>query len=176
MRTKEARRPAAGMHLAPGAHHGQLACASALSVEDNGLSPRHRFFCLGLRSAGHPAGRASWLPFVPFSAIPWAFPPFMDRPAKATLPVLNEIKGYARYIAYAESTRANALDSRSQGRASLLRSTPAPSPWDLKRPGAPGLQAFASGASMKGGRWSAVACNRHLRRAGQSLHQRLGLS
>ena len=83
MRTKEARRPAAGMHLAPGANHGQLACASAPSVEDNGLCPRHRFFCLGLRSAGHPAGRASWLPFVPFSAIPWAFPPFMDRPAKA---------------------------------------------------------------------------------------------
>ncbi len=65
MRTKEARRPAAGMHLAPGANHGQLACASAPSVEDNGLCPRHRFFCLGLRpqdtlpvaQAGFPSSR-----------------------------------------------------------------------------------------------------------------------
>ena len=169
MRTKEARRPAAGMHLAPGAHHGQLACASALSVEDNGLSPRHRFFCLGLRSAGHPAGRVSWLPFVPFFAIPWALPPIMDRPAKATLPVLNEIKGYARYIACAEAGRASAVDPRSQQGASLLAAYPYAVALGLEKAWGAHFAGFASGAAMEGGRWSPLAWDRQMRRAGQML-------
>ena len=112
---------------------------------------------------------ASWLPFIVMFAIPSAFTLFMKRPARATLPVLNEIKGYARYIACAEAGRASAVDPRSQQGASLLQAYPYAVALGLEKAWGARFAGFASGAAMEGGRWSSLAWNRQMRRAGQML-------
>ncbi|MBR4747718.1 MAG: DUF2207 domain-containing protein [Desulfovibrio sp.] len=113
---------------------------------------------------------ASWLPLVLIFAIPSAFMLIMDRPAKAALPILNEIKGYARYIAYAETDRANAVDPRAaQRQASLQQAYPYAVALGLEKAWGAQFSGFASGASMEGGRWNAIAYDRRMRRAGQSL-------
>ncbi len=112
---------------------------------------------------------ASWLPFIAMFAIPSAFTLFMKRPARAALPVLNEIKGYARYIAYAEAGRASAVDPRSQQGASLLAAYPYAVALGLEKAWGAHFAGFASGAAMEGGRWSPLAWDRQMRRAGQML-------
>ena len=113
---------------------------------------------------------ASWLPLVLTFAVPSAFLLIMARPAKAALPMLNEIKGYARYIAYAETDRANAVDPRAaQTRASLQQAYPYAVALGLEKAWGARFAGFASGAAMEGGRWQSVCASRALRRAGQSL-------
>ena len=76
---------------------------------------------------------------------------------------------FREYIACAEAGRASAVDPRSQQGASLLQAYPYAVALGLEKAWGARFAGFASGAAMEGGRWSSLAWNRQMRRAGQML-------